>query len=151
MPRVTTGLLLLAALASSIGACASARPETPKPEDPPVLVVNLTSGRDNLHAAWMGLSLAQHGLADGREVIVFMNVSAPPLASAKQTAGVAFQGNRFSETIAEIIGRGGKVIVCPACAELMGVKQEDLLPGVGMADRDSLFGRLNTRSVVFSY
>jgi hypothetical protein len=64
---------------------------------------------------------------------------------------LAFHGNSFREILGRIMEGGGRVIVCPECAALMGVSEEDLLPGVELADREKLFGPLNSRSVVFSY
>ena len=112
---------------------------------------NLTSGQSDLHSAWMGLRLAQHGLADGRTVVVFLNVSSPPLASKRLPASLMFQGHSFREIFAALVEGGASVIVCPECAALSGVAETDLLPGVQWADREKLFGPLNANSVVFSY
>ena len=74
-------LMSLAALAA-FSCSALAGGVEPAPDQPtkPTLVINLTSGIDNLHAVVMAFHFAEHGLADGREVVVFLNVKAPPLA-----------------------------------------------------------------------
>jgi hypothetical protein len=90
-PALTASLLP----SLGLGACASTRIES-GPEPAPALVINLTSGPENLHAARMGLRLAEHGLADGRRVVVFLNVSAPTAppsrASARQSSCPASRG-----------------------------------------------------------
>jgi hypothetical protein len=57
----------------------------------PTLVINLTSGMEDLHAVVMGLHFAEHGLADGREVVIFFNVKAPPLARKELADTVKFK------------------------------------------------------------
>lgn len=151
MLRAVGFVLVFAAIAAASGACASTGASDSGAGGKPVLVINMTSGPANLHSAWMGLSLARHGLADGRDVIVFMNVAAPPLASDRIPGSVTFGSESIRDVLAEIIEGGGKVIVCPSCMELTGVKDSELLPGVELADRDKLFGSLNPNSVVFSY
>jgi predicted peroxiredoxin len=121
-------------------------------KDSPDLVLNVTSGQEDLHAVTMALQLAGHGLNAGREVTLFLNVRAPALARKDLSDKVAFHGNPpLQKMLTDLMARGARIIVCPACATVMGVSETDLLPGVKLATREALFDRLGPDAVVFSY
>ena len=119
----------------------------------PTLVINLTSGVDNPHSAAMGLHLAEHGLNADRRVIIFFNVKAVELARKDLSEDVALeQTGPLRDLIAKVTGEGAQGLVCPMCAEVMGVAQEDLAPNIKMVeDRMDLFSNLHANSVVFTY
>jgi predicted peroxiredoxin len=119
----------------------------------PTLVINLTSGPDDLHAVVMGLHFAEHGLADGREVVIFFNVKAPPLARKTLVDSVRFKEMPpVRDLITSLTAQGAKMVVCPMCAEITGVKAEELAPGIEMIkDRKQIFDHLHGDSVVFTY
>lgn len=129
------------------------KPPTPPTPQKPTLVINLTSGETNLHAVAMGLHFAEHGLADGREVVVFFNVKSPPLARDNLADSVGVQGMPpVKEMIATLLKGGAKMVVCPMCAEIMGVKTNELAPGIKMIeDRKQIFDHLHANAVVFTY
>lgn len=116
------------------------------------LLFNVTSGKEDLHAVTMAMQLANHALDDGREVTLFLNVRAPEFARKDLPESFAFHGNpAIKEMLTDLLSRGAKVLVCPHCAEVMGVKQADLLSGAELATRESLFGRLGSDVQVFTY
>jgi len=124
----------------------------PTPEKP-TLVINLTSGQGDLHAVTMGLHFAEHGLADNREVVVFFNVKSPPLARKDLADSARFKEMPpIREMIAKLLQGGAKMVVCPMCAEAMGVKADELAPGIEMVkNRKQIFDHLHVNSVVFTY
>jgi len=116
------------------------------------IVINMTAGADDLHSVWMGLQLASHGLADGRNVVVYMNVHAAPLATKKTPADLRFKEMpTVREQISGILDKGGRVIVCPGCMKVGGFTKEDLLEGVEVSSKDALFDPLDQNAAVFSY
>ncbi len=119
----------------------------------PTLVINLTSGSDDLHAVVMGLHFAEHGLADGREVVVFFNVKAPPLARKGLDDSVRFKEMPpVRDMVSGLLKQGAKMVVCPMCAEITGVEASELAPGIEMIkDRKQIFDHLHADSVVFTY
>ena len=127
----------------------SVSPETQKP----TLVINLTSGTEDLHAVVMGLHFAEHGLADGREVVIFFNVKAPPLARKELSDTVKFKEMPpVRAMIADLLKQGAKMVVCPMCAEITGVEADQLAPGIDMIeDRKQIFDHMHLNSVVFTY
>ena len=116
------------------------------------LVINLTSGKEDVHAVNMALELALHGLADGRHVLIFMNVRAPELACKDLSATWGLAGKTsVAEKLKRILGQGGVVLCCPSCMEIMGVTEAELADGVKLASKEALFGKLGADAVVFSY
>lgn len=145
---------LLAVLAGSAAAQedSARRPGRPVLRKP-TLVINLTSGENDLHAVAMGLHFAEHGLADNREVVIFFNVKSPPLARKDLADSVRFgEMPSIKAMIAKLRESGAKMVVCPMCAEITGVKAEELAPGIEMIeDRKQIFDHLHVNSVVFTY
>ncbi len=133
---------------------AEASKAPPKPAaEKPTLVINLTSGEDDLHAVMMGLHLAEHGVAAERQTVVFFNVKAPPLAR-KELADTVRLGDMMpvGEMIAKLQKDGVTMLVCPMCAEVMGVEADQLAEGIKMIeDRMQLFDHLHAGATVFTY
>jgi predicted peroxiredoxin len=119
----------------------------------PTLVINLTSGKEDLHAVVMAVHFAEHGLDDGREVVVFFNVASPPLASKDLDESVKFQDMPSVRSMIDgLLKKGAKMVVCPLCAKVTGVTAEGLVPGIDMIqDRGQIFDHLHGNAVVFSY
>ena len=144
-------LPLVLVLAVGLAACGSTPVDEPEPVRP-VAVINLTSGPDDLHRAWMGFKLADHFAAYGHRVIVFLNVEAPSFASTSLPADLAYEDKpAFATMVRELIAKDVAILVCPDCAMKKGVAEGDLVEGAALASRDSLFGPLNDRTVVFTY
>ncbi len=123
-----------------------------EPGDKPAIVLNVTSGREDVHAVTMALQLAGHGLDDGRPVVVFLNVRAVDFARRDLSEAIAFDGNPpVKKMISALMGRGARVLVCPHCAKALGVGEDDIIDGAQMATRESLFGSLGAGAAVFSY
>lgn len=117
----------------------------------PTLVLNITSGKDDKHAVTMAYALAGHALDDGRAVVLFFNVHAPQAAS-KHIVGARFADHPpLDEMLAKLIKRGARGLVCPMCAKAEGVSEDELLPGLEFATRESLFSNLGPNSHVFTY
>lgn len=147
VPVVLFSGILLAAWAGAFQVAAGDQPRPGR-----AFVLNLTSGQEDLHAAWMGLQLAEHALNDGREVTLFLNVHAAELATTKTPSALAFQDKPPLQTrLKELTGRGAKLLVCPSCLEVLGIDAGMLIPGAKLASRESLFGALGPDAVVFSY
>jgi predicted peroxiredoxin len=117
----------------------------------PPLLLNLTAGPEDLHSAFMGLAFAAFAVED-RPVTVFLNVRAPALASTRTPASLGMSGKPpIREQLTVLLEAGAKVLVCPTCAELLGVTAEDLLPGVEFATRESVFATIDAGAAVMSY
>ncbi len=145
-------VLMLVALAGVAGVGVVHGWSEPDGASKPCLVLNLTSGKEDLHSVTMALQLAHHALDDGRAAVLFLNVRGAELARKDLSPALKLGSNPpVGEMLAKLIERGGTVIACPACMEVMGVKSDDLATGVQMANRSLLFGRLGPDTAVFTY
>lgn len=117
-------LQFIAALA--IAMTAFAAPVLAGDKDP--LFVNLTT--DDPHRASMGITFGGNQHGRGHPLTVFLNDRAV-LIGAKSGA------NRFGphqKALADLMGKGATVLICPMCMKYYGVEAADLLPGIKVAN-----------------
>jgi predicted peroxiredoxin len=107
------------------------------------LVVIVTNGLDNERSsvAW---SVANGGVASGMEVHIFL-VSSGVDWVRKGAADVA-RLNPLDPPIMEMIQRvtdnGGRIMVCPPCAQIRGYDKEHLLDGIELAGSVSMLAHV---------
>ncbi len=77
------------------------------------ILVNITRGKDDLHAVSMALALAQSARKGNRPTVVFLNVAAPVFA-AKGLSGETQYADfpPIGQMLADFVAAGGKVLVC---------------------------------------
>jgi predicted peroxiredoxin len=117
----------------------------------PTVVMSITSGIADPHPVTMALQLAGHALADGREVVLFFNVKGVEIPSNALPDDLAFHADPISTLLRNLIDQGVTAIACPHCLEALGIGEEELLPGVTLATRETLFGSIHENTVVFTY
>ncbi len=152
-------LILSALLAILLGtllmpAHADAKKKTSEPVEVAkrAMIINITAGPADIQKVSMGLGLAAHGLGDGREVTIFLNVQAPIIASKGFSPSVGYiQDMPVKAALEKLIADGATVLVCPHCLEVAGLSEADLIEGVALASRESLFGSMDAGAAVFSY
>jgi len=141
-------LLLCLLVLGAFMARAEGRGESAKP----TLFINLTSGKEDLHAVTMAYQLAGHGLDAGREVVLFFNVRAPELVEFSLSEEFRLRDNLpLRDMLANLMKRGARVMVCPHCMGEMGVLESELVQGAEVAMRETLFAQLGPDAVVFTY
>jgi predicted peroxiredoxin len=149
----TAGVLVAAAALASVG-CASVPERTANATEIPKsgLLINLTSGKDDPHAATMALMFATRSQKAGRPTVVFLNVHAPPLAARDLPDSVGLPGEPpVKKLLAEFMSSGGRVYVCPHCLGVAGMKNEDLVAGVQPMDGEQLLEQLDRGTIALSY
>ena len=148
-----TGLIAALTVGVIATGCAKERasPNTARDIDTGILV-NVTTGYDDLHAVSMGLSLANSAAKRGMPVVVFLNVAAPVFASTELPADTRYEDfPPVQELLSAILAAGGKVLVCGHCAKAAGVDPTTLLPGVVVSEHGLLLDELEPGLVGFSY
>lgn len=114
-------LVLISALCISGMAMAGAN-------DP--LFINMTS--DDGHRVNMALAFGGNQLTRGHNLTVFLNDKGVLVGSKAHSGKFPEQ----QKAIADIIAKGGTVIMCPMCMKHYGVKEADLLPGIKVGNPD---------------
>jgi predicted peroxiredoxin len=108
---------LLIVLALGIGAPASAGSSDP-------LFLNMTA--DEAHRALMALMFSRNQQARGHAVTVFLNDRGVLVGSKTNAEKYREQ----QQIIADVLKKGGTVLICPMCMAHYGVAEADLLPGI---------------------
>jgi predicted peroxiredoxin len=139
-------VLLLAVAAAALTACSSS--SSTKPSDR--VLIMLTHGPDPANQTsytetdlWeinLAVSLANRALAAHRPATLFLDVHGPALARKDLDPTLHFQSEPPIKTqLADFVSKGGTVMICPLCAQVMGVKAQDVIPGV-IFDDAGIFG-----------
>jgi sulfur relay (sulfurtransferase) complex TusBCD TusD component (DsrE family) len=114
--------------------------------------LNITSGpTEDPHSVTMALQLAGHALDEGRVTVLFFNVRGVTVPTDGLPEDLAFHAKPIKQLLADLIGRGAEVHVCPHCMHALGVQPGDLVSGTVVTDREKLFARIGPSTVVFSY
>ncbi len=116
------------------------------------ILVNITRGKDQLHAVAMAIALAQSAIKDGRTATVFLNVEAPVFAAKDLKPDLQCKGfPPIKKMLADFIAAGGRVLVCQHCAHLAKLKPEEMVAGAKAVAQSELLAALSPGTVVFSY
>jgi predicted peroxiredoxin len=162
-----TSIVLVALIVSSlmpvIGGCSSSpggnaptdtkQSETSRVETAPYRVVlNITRGKDDLHAVSMAVALGIHSLENGHASVIFLNVHAPELATKDLGDDVLYADfPPVREMFTTFMQKGGILYACEHCTGCCGVESEDLLEGIIVTKHGELLAELDSNSLVFSY
>ncbi|MGW8309828.1 MAG: DsrE family protein [Thiogranum sp.] len=116
------------------------------------LVVVVTNGLDNERAsvAW---SVANGGIASGMQVHMFL-VSSGVDWVRKGAAGVARLNPLdppLIEMIQRVIDNGGRIMVCPPCAQVRGYEQDNLIDGVELAGSVSMHALIQEGAATLTF
>ncbi|MCS6875600.1 MAG: DsrE family protein [Aquificaceae bacterium] len=99
-----------------------------------ILVVNLTT--DKGMSPMMAVRFATVSLGRGNQTVVWLNSEAVKIADAK-----AKKPTEATKMLKDFISKGGKVYVCPHCAQKLGIKE--LIEGAEFGKPDIIFGALS--------
>jgi predicted peroxiredoxin len=93
------------------------------------VVVHLTHYTDQLHTVKMAVHLAHMMQTLGAEVTLLLDVEGVRLASSKEPQNLIWgKGDPISVEYEAFVKAGGRVLVCPHCAEHAGITERDLRP-----------------------
>jgi uncharacterized protein len=116
------------------------------------ILVNITRGKNDLHAVSMALGLAQSAIEDGRSAAVFLNVEAPIFAAKDLDGDLKIADfPPVKKMLADFIAAGGRVLVCGHCAHVVKLKHKDMIDGAKVLAHGELFAVMTPGTIVFSY
>ena len=128
-PRFAWSHALVAILLLSFPAFAFA-------EDAPAKIgVHIGHATDDLHSASMGLSLARMLQKKGATVSVFLDREGVRLADDDIPKSLSWgkKADPVAALLADFVEAGGRVLLCPHCAEMAGIEADDLVEGARLA------------------
>lgn len=95
------------------------------------VVVHIGQYTNDLHSAAMGLGLAGMLQSAGADVTVFLDREAVRMADAAHPL-LVYGDSDIGALMSSFLTGGGRVVVCPHCAELGGVEASELREGTEM-------------------
>jgi predicted peroxiredoxin len=116
------------------------------------LVIVITSGLEDerTSVAW---SISNGAINSGLDVTVFLASSA--IDCVRKGAADNVHLNPFDPTLGEMIGNvvggGGKILVCPPCTEVRGYSQDDLLDGVVITGSGAIHALIKEGAATLSF
>ena len=116
------------------------------------LVVVIACGLDDekMSVTW---SISNGAISTGLEVTVFLTSSA--VDCVRKGAADRVHLNPLDPTVGEMINnltsRGGRILVCPPCANVRGYSQEDLLDGVVITGSGAIHELIKAGAATLSF
>jgi sulfur relay (sulfurtransferase) complex TusBCD TusD component (DsrE family) len=128
------GLAVIAAmiLAAGIIAVSGFNPSTVQAKAKQKVLIHLSHYSDTSHSALMAVHFAQYLQEHGSDVTLMLDVEGARLADQRQAQNTAGMNAQISTYYDGFVKAGGKVLVCPHCAEAAGLTPQNLRPGARM-------------------
>jgi sulfur relay (sulfurtransferase) complex TusBCD TusD component (DsrE family) len=143
--RLSFGIISAALVACPLAAgCASivapaAHAQAPQTAQSQQIVVHLGSFTNDLHSAFMALSLATNLQKAGAKVTVFLDREGVRLADVRERGDLTWgDSGGSSAAMTEFVQAGGKVVLCPHCASLAGIEATHVRAGARIATHDEV-------------
>ena len=135
-------LLIASILALTLSVAASAES----------LLVHLSHGTDNLHAASMALKVATVGAQNGLEVTLFLDLEGVRIIDKRQPLDLQWGGSSTLEVLlGNYLKSKGKILVCPHCCQAAGIEPENLRSGAQILDAETMGRMLVEADKIFDY
>lgn len=102
------------------------------------VVVHLSKFTGDLHAAFMAFKLADGMQAEGAKVTVLLDLEGVRVADRGNPLNLIWGTHHgtLEEVYTKFVGGGGRVIVCPHCADVAGVNRDALREGTTVGNPD---------------
>ncbi len=99
------------------------------------IIMHLTHGTDDLHAAFMALKLGTNLQKRGAQVTLVLTLEGVRIASTNQPLDLRWGSGpmTLAQMYDDFVAAGGKVMVCPVCAEAAGITAANLRNGAQLA------------------
>jgi len=130
--KSTVRFAIVAALVFGVSILIASRPVSARSETKPKqkVVIHLSRYTENTHAALMATHFAENLQEHGAEVTMMLDVGGVRLADKRQAQnsdnGIDSQISKYYDGF---VKAGGKVLVCPHCAQTAGLTEQNLRPG----------------------
>jgi sulfur relay (sulfurtransferase) complex TusBCD TusD component (DsrE family) len=134
-PKNKIGLAVIATILAVAGmiVLAGSNAATVQAKVKQKVVIHLSHFSDNSHSALMAVHFAQYLQEHGSDVTLMLDVEGAKLADQRlaQNPGAGVNA-QISTHYDGFVKAGGKVLVCPHCAEAAGLTAQNLRPGARM-------------------
>lgn len=116
------------------------------------IIVKLDHFTDDLHSTFMGMKLATGLQERGNHVTIFLNLEAVRLADKRHPLDLGWGHTPSLQAVYEaFVKAGGRILVCPHCAEVTGLTSKNLRDGAKIAGHKELLEHLEKADKVIGY
>ena len=131
----TRNALVMWALLLAVAVLLAVRPVSarPDPTHKQKVVVHLSHYPSDKHAVMMATHFAAGMQEQGAEVTMMLDVDGVRLADKRPAQKPDAMDEQITKYYETFIKDGGKVMVCPHCAEVAGISAQNLRPGAKIA------------------
>jgi predicted peroxiredoxin len=111
---------------------------------------HISSGYENPHRALMPLKMAAM-MAMDKDVILYLDIDAVKLV-LKDSKDMKFADfPTLKESLQKLIDMKVSIMACPTCLKIAGKTEDDLMPGVIIADKAKFFNFTKGRIITLDY
>ncbi len=126
--------------------------ETKAAPDKQNIVVKVSHGTDDLHAAIMALKISKMLQMKGAQTTLFVNLEGVRLLDNRVSADLAWGHTpSVGKLIDEVMKAGVRVVVCPHCAMIAGIPEKHLRAGAILATEESMADMFLAADKVIDY
>ena len=113
--------------------------------------IHLSHGAEDPHRVWMAMKMADI-MSQDKDVLLYFDITAVNVVLKNAPDISIKEGMSGSlEMLNKLIANGVQLLVCPGCLEVAGKTKEDVMDGVGIADKDLFFSFTKGRILTIDY
>lgn len=126
--------LIVAAFFLCAGGLLLAKAAAPAEAARQQVVIHLSHFTDDLHAVSMALKIGRLLSAQGADVTIFADLEGVRLGDGRVPQELVWgSGPSASELYEAFVEAGGRLLLCPHCAQVAGIDREQLREGAALA------------------
>ena len=112
--------------------------------------IHITAGIDNPHRVAMALNMATI-MSEDKDVILYFDIKGIEvlLKDSPDITYAQFPGSKAQ--LADLAGKGIKIMACPGCLKAAGKTEADLAEGVSVAEKAAFFNFTEGRILTLDY
>lgn len=112
--------------------------------------IHITHDHSNPHRVLMPLRMASM-MANDKDVLIYLDIDAVKLVT-KDAADIEHEAfPSLKASLQELIDMNVGIYACPGCMKAAGIEAEDLIQGVGVAEKDKFFNFTDGRILTLDY
>ncbi|HLT39193.1 MAG TPA: DsrE family protein [Enhygromyxa sp.] len=115
------------------------------------VVINLKQGTNDLRAATMAMELAVELLDKGAKVTIYANLEGVRLFDVRQPDQRCAGDQSINQLYRRFVAGGGTVLVCPLCAEVVGIRPANLREGTRLGSMSDVADVMLAADQVIDY
>jgi predicted peroxiredoxin len=113
--------------------------------------IHLSHGAEDPHRVWMAMKMADI-MSQDKDVLLYFDITAVNVVLKNAPDISVKEGMSGSqEMLNKLIGNGVQLLVCPGCLEVAGKTKEDVMDGVGIAEKELFFNFTKGRILTIDY